>query len=496
MLFLYYIKMINSFVLRLIVCSLFFLLLLQSCDFSTHLELKEQSQEGRIHLTFTLRNEKATDKANFTKSENVLKSNPTINTDGLFFEDRVRELVVYIYDSQTGEMPELGFRAYGGLPINKAVSFVVDFPQGTYDFYFIANMPTTGENASSSLGSREVADNYLKQLRTLPPKLFTGPKGDAEGDELFPMARVYKNQVIKINPGSNIGTSERNPIPFRPINENGIAEDYVLLNRAIAKIDATINVSSSTTIQSVKLINGVKEYSLQTADEKSDALNEMNNVFKELTDRYLLYTPEIIQPAGLKWNEDLPGAHINYLEIRTKTGDTENTYNVPIASNYTIADGNYMEFVKGKKAIFDIRRNDYYSLKISLNEHLIDVHLEILPFEEVDITGEAYPSIVNVEKRMMILDENGVGTLHFSFVSHDVDASDYMKFVGVSEEPEGEFYGEDVVELIELTEGYFRLKLDFSEYLVPHPMFLHFKNTKMTSGLSDILIPIFVEEAM
>ena len=496
MLFLYYIKMIYSFVLRLIVCSLFFLLPLQSCDFSTHLEIKEQPQGSRIHLTLTLGNERATNKANFTKSENALKSNPTINTDGVFFEDRVRELVVYIYDSQTGEMPEFGFRAYGGLPINKAVSFVVDFPQGTYDFYFIANMPTAGENASSSLGSREAADNYLKQLRTLPPELFTGPKGDAEGYELFPMARVYRNQVIKLNTGSNIGTSERNPIPFRPINENGIAEDYVLLNRAIAKIDATINVSSSTTIQSVKLINGVNEYSLQTADEESVTLNKNNNVFRKLTDRYLLYTPEIIQPAGLKWNEALPGNHINYIEIHTKTGDAENTYKVPLASNYTTTDGNYMEFVKGDKAIFDIIRNDNYSLKISLNEHLIDVHLEILPFEEVDITGETYPSIVNVEKRTMFLDEDGIGTLHFSFVSHDVDASGYMEFVGVSEELEGELYGEDVVELIELTKGYFRLKLDCCEEGVPHPRVLHCKNTKMTSGLWEISIPIFVEEAM
>lgn len=349
-----------------------------SCDITaTHSEVIEdaQSTEGRVFLHISLGEDA---EAFQTKSGSTLKSGPSINTAGTYFEDRVRDLVIYIYDSETGENPSTGFRAFGGLPMNKPVSFVVDFPYGTYDFYFIANMPTTGENSSSSLTDRASANAYLQKLITLDKLLFTGPIKDGQDLPFFPMARVYKNQVIKRNTSNSAGSSENNPVYFRPINDEGVVEDHILLNRSVAKIETILKGAGAAKVKSIELVNGVNEYSLLArTNNEGKTINIENTGFKKRTDSHVLYTPEVIQTAPRSWTEDYTGNDINYIRLTMEDG---HQYKVPIASNYT--GGNYVDFIATSEAKFNVLRNNHYRFTLNIPERdkKIEVKATILPW--------------------------------------------------------------------------------------------------------------------
>lgn len=340
------------------------LLLIISCNQSEVLETSPTNSGNRVYLTLSLGNYN-------TPPPSTRNSSPSINTDGTLFEDRVRELVIYIFDSTTGE--GIDFRAYTGLPLKEPATFVVDFPEGTYDFYFIANMPTEGEDASSSIGNREAADEYLKKLRTLDESLFTGPINDGAGFSLFPMARVYRNQTIKKTSGS-AGSSENNPIYFRPTNEHGVAEDCILLTRAVAKIETILKGEGAEYVTSVQLVNGVNQYSLLKPDNQSTAKNENHNIFRktEKTGNHILYTPEVIQSTSPKWDDDYTGKDINYIILTLKSG---RTYKVPVASNYIT--GNYLDFVKSENATFNVLRNNHYQFTLNIPQDVKDIEVEI-----------------------------------------------------------------------------------------------------------------------
>lgn len=352
-----------------------FFALCTACDKDEATKSPQKTGE-RVYLTFSLGN------VNTTPSSTTRNSKPTINTDGTFFEDRVRDLVIYIYDSQTGINPDLGFRAYGGLPLNGSVSFVVDFPEGTYDFYFIANMPTKGENSSSSLTNRDEANAYLNKLIPLDKSLFTGPIKDGQDLPLFPMARVYKNQVIKKNSSNSTGSSAQNPIYFRPINEDGVAEEHILLNRSVGKIETILKGEGAKNVTSVKLINGVNEYSLTTrTDNSGKTPNTANNTLKPRTNSSVLYTPEVIQTATPKWIENYTGKDINYLLLTLKSGYT---YKVPVVSNYT--GGNYLEFAQTDAAKFNVLRNNHYRFTLNIQDNEIGVNVKVLPWTVAEST--------------------------------------------------------------------------------------------------------------
>lgn len=475
----------------LYVFFLLFLLSLQACDFAADTQ-DVIPHKSKIHLTILFGNGGNANYSGSTRSDSFLKNGSSINTDATFYEDRVRELMIYVFDSSTGELAPGGYKYIPDLQLNQSVSNIIELPEGTFDFYFIANMPAV------ALKNKMEAENYMKELRELPEPLFSGPKGDAVEQPLFPMSRVYRNQVLKIT--SSMGTSVRNPIYFRPINEKGLAEDYVFLNRVVAKIEVSITGFIETSdIHRIALVYGVLEYSLASLPDNKGKNDIPSPGFVKPSGypNYLFYVPEVVQtdPDGLIWNDARPfddGIPVILIEM-----DIGEDYFIPIASNYTKEKGNYLDFVSGKGTEmpeFNLLRNHHYFFTVNVLAPLqVEVNMEITPFFQVPIEAESYPGIVNVDKRTLIVDANKKGTIYFNFVSHEVDASDYMQFVGASETNDiSTLYPESVARVTPVAgkKGFFRLDLDFSNGA--KIFYLHFRNRKSTTDAA-ITLPIIVE---
>lgn len=396
------------------------LLLIMSCNKSEVLDTSSTDNGKRVYLTISLGNTNCPPPSTRNSTPSTRNSTPSINTDSTLFEDRVRELVIYIFDSNTGE--GIDFRAFK-IALNQSASFVVDFPEGTYDFYFIANMPTTGEDASSSLGNKKAAEDYLKKLRALNESLFTGPINDGAEFSLFPMARVYRKQIIKNNSSNSSGSSPHNPIYFRPINEDGVPEDYVLLTRAVAKIETILKGDGANHVASINLINGVNEYSLTTHTENiGKTENKENTIFKESTNSRIIYTPEVIQSTSPQWNDDYTGKDINYFIITFNSGKTRK---VPIASNYKKEnEPDYWKWISGEKAEFNVLRNNHYQFTLNIPEDTkeIEVEVKVLPwivvesgmdFGEADYTFELDKNVEEDDKKTILLHQQEQANVTF-----------------------------------------------------------------------------------
>ena len=312
----------------------------------------------------------------------------SINTDVTAYEDNVYSLAMLIFNSSDGSR-------VGSVHINNSLgsgastwAFTVELIAGRqYDFYFVANMPGMETSFSeTNITDRDDMDAYLAEAdRVLNYLLYNGAT-DIDG---FPMARVYKNQLV------SSGGTVYQPAPFKPkqldteeysvvANASGtgaVERDYVELIRVVAKLEVEL-AEGTTGIGEIYFRNANQNFRLiefNTEPASFFAPSEPSDQFdytklKSIDDnKYVYYMPEVINIDGTLWSEDASADNkpINYFTIVTTYGEV---YDVPIISNEATITTDYLAKAKGTFLDFvpeySIYRNHHYQYLIRINQDI------------------------------------------------------------------------------------------------------------------------------
>ncbi|MCD7711353.1 MAG: FimB/Mfa2 family fimbrial subunit [Firmicutes bacterium] len=180
-------------------------------------------------------------------SLSVRAASDSINEDDVLWEDRVDELRMLAFDSETGELV-FNQKLYFPDGFNDP-SRAILFPLGTYNFYFIAN-ETVYSNLVNALEDIQNESGFTSNttFRTLAYNPAFRPDGTTQ-EGRFVMSAVYKNIVVVA------GGTESNPALL------ALPTEKVELVRSLAKVEVIFRktVSGSTipenTITSVLLEN-------------------------------------------------------------------------------------------------------------------------------------------------------------------------------------------------------------------------------------------------
>lgn len=382
----------------------------------------QQESEGgadhKVHLSVNVR-------AAQPKSGLRAAEGPSINTDADHFEDYVYDLAMLVFNSDGGQR-------VGIVHLNNSLgsgesthAFEVELTANkTYDFYFVANMPGM-ETALNNITTARAMDNYLSvATRELSSTLYQG----ASAEEGFPMARIYKNQLVEA------GGTIYQPKPFYPkqygneeytvvANSGGAGDDtreYVELIRVVAKLEVNLVGTTDLGVDKIYFRNANRHFRLVEFDTHTPPAAYFNNNSTntelrrlESSNTYIYYMPEAMISSLAKWNPEGSSNQqpINYFTIVTLDG-TE--YDIPIISNETSINSDYLEKAKGTfpgyNPDYTIHRNHHYKYMVR-NLEQIEVIYEVEPWNLVErhtYLGYGY----NVH-----IDENGKVT-----VNNTVDA--------------------------------------------------------------------------
>lgn len=296
-------------------------------------------------------------------------SNISINQDYIDYEDRVHNLAMLVFDSNTGDLVCNHFES-AILQQEVSKTFKVEMIPGQRDLYFIANVSF---DELKTITHRQEAISYLTRLNKLPENLFIR----ASATEGFPMSAIYHNQRIEG------GGTENSPRPFRPNNQNAI-----LLQRVVAKIDVAIQGAAASYVKKIEYINGVDQYSMQTLTN-DDGKTRSTRLFNKVAENtYRLYIPEVIFDENTTLNT-ADTKNINSIKITFKNNKTRL---VPIVSNGENFQESYISFAKGEEQNnevtpdYNIYRNKNYQLDLNLTatEKELKVAIKVLPWTYQD----------------------------------------------------------------------------------------------------------------
>lgn len=330
------------------------LLLLASCGKSIYEEADQDDSKPAVYLSVT-----RAAHSNGTES---------INEDAIDFEDRVHDMMMLVFDSNTGAL--IGSYIDNNIPISEtSKTFVVKLTPGQRDFYFVANMPL---GDLTGITTRTEMDAYLKAFRDLDAALYLAASA-AKG---FPISRVYLNQTL------TEGGRMDNPTLFRPGGE-----DKVLLRRAVAQLQVDLEGSAVTFgVKNIYYKNAYRQFSLESINNTPLApafYAEANgNPMKRVGNSYFYYMPEALMNTTPAWGI---GDHkpINYFVIETTNGTR---YEVPIITyEGVIAGGNYLKFARGEESVkpdWQIYRNRRYVYTVK-NLQNIEIDYTIDPWAVV-----------------------------------------------------------------------------------------------------------------
>jgi len=183
----------------------------------------------------------------------------SINEDQAFWEDRVDELRMIVFNSSNGEMVINQKMAFPNGFANRSQGVRMDV--GTYDFYFIANESVyTGDFITAldaiSNKSEFASDQRFSNLRYNPDFIPDGTTGQGR----FIMSAIYNNISV------TSGGTESNPAPLI------IPTGKVELIRALAKVEVIFRKKTAggtippNTVTSVQVLNVASELSLPPYD--------------------------------------------------------------------------------------------------------------------------------------------------------------------------------------------------------------------------------------
>lgn len=323
---------------------------------------------------------------------------PSINTDAVLYEDKVYDLAMLVFNS--GENGSL----VGSLHLNTSLgsgistrAFQVELIAGKeYDFYFVANMPAMG-TALAAITTKAGIEGYLNDAaRQLSESLYQG----ASVTEGFPMARVYKNQLVEA------GGTVYQPKPFYPkqydseeytvvanaLGEGADIREYVELIRVVAKFELVLDETTETIVDKVSFRNANRNFRLVEFETQPTAYfnDETKTVLAGNQDadtdkfHYIFYMPEAMI-GTTSWDAvSSPGhAPINYFSIETLDG---REYDIPIITyDGTISKEDYLDFATGDdaKELYSIYRNRLYRYEVNI-EQKIEIFYDVDPWKVVE----------------------------------------------------------------------------------------------------------------
>ncbi|WP_352422113.1 fimbrial protein [Proteiniphilum sp.] len=393
------------------------ILVFAGCDKLIYDQQEPGGVDHTVHLSVNVRAAQA-------KSGLRAAEGPSINTDGTDHEDKVYDLAMLVFNSDGGQR-------VGIVHLNNSLgsgesthAFKVELTANkNYDFYFVANMPNMRVDLTeANIPNREAMDNYLRvATRELSSTLYQG----ASAMEGFPMARIYKNQLVEA--GGTIyqpkpfypkqGSSEEYSVVATSAGTGDVTRDYVELIRVVAKLEVNLDGTTDLGVDKIYFRNANHHFRLVEFDTPPAAYFNNNSTNTELrrlesSNTYIYYMPEAMissatwNPAGSSNQQP-----INYFTIVTLDG-TE--YDIPIISNETSITSGYLEKAKGTfpgyTPDYTIHRNHHYKYMVR-NLEQIEVIYEVEPWNLVErhtYLGYGY----NVH-----IDENGKVT-----VNNTVDA--------------------------------------------------------------------------
>ena len=337
-------------------------LTLFSCKSDNEL-IQGAEEEGIVYLLIS--------RDQFTPGTNQEGS---INSDLEHYDDRVNSLAVFIFDAQDSESKAVATLFDDEIPeTTQNLNYTFKLKEGVFDFYFIANL---SKKSINHLISKTEVEGFMRERRQLPEYLVSG----ANKLKGFPMARVYRNQLVEA------GGTVDNPIPFKPSGE-----DKVNLIRAVAKLEIELTGDVSQ-FELLKLRNGQTEYSLTSNSSLPLKETLHYHEFKKVSESkflFRLYLPELLlknnESKVWSWQSVDDQEYINYLTIRSR----DNRYEIPLVANGEQApQGKYLDFARGKiegaTPDYSLERNQYYKLEVKLPE-------TALPEEELTIRAKVMP---------------------------------------------------------------------------------------------------------
>jgi hypothetical protein len=275
-----------------------------------------------------------------TRATGGLDEDGTINTDGTYYEDRVHDLSMLVFDSSTGE--KVAEYDEADIAMTGSNTFVVKLTPGQRDFYFIANVPDMKTALQSITNEKDLQTTYMNKVRDLDPDLYQG----AALDKGFPMSRVYLNQTV------SEGGSIYQPVPFRPTYvDKGTThtDDKVKLIRVTAKLEVSFSLDDSEGnlgVKKVTLHNANAQYCL-TNPSTTPATSYSDGIVltKESSENtYYCYMPESVISSA-SWQTGGNNQPINYFTIETTAGQT---YDIPIITDDTDINTDYLKKATGQ----------------------------------------------------------------------------------------------------------------------------------------------------
>ncbi|MDR2955029.1 MAG: hypothetical protein LBV43_08105 [Prevotella sp.] len=242
-----------------------------------------------------------------------------INEDKVLWEDRVSEIRMIAFDSQTGEAV---YNSKLSFPNGfSSTSDAIRFKAGNYNFYFIANESAYSSGFLAALTSISAESDFSTDARfsNLQYNPNFVPKETGDG-ALFLMSAQYSD--IQVADG---GTKD-SPLPL------GLPNGRVELVRALAKIEVIFRkkVSGSSitpnSIASIQLGNVASLYSVPTQDDYyagTEAQSYMVipsgfNYANDSVGAVTFYIPELLRQDG---SAEFTGLHINDTVFAVKTDD-------------------------------------------------------------------------------------------------------------------------------------------------------------------------------
>ena len=305
-----------------------------------------------------------------------------VNEDMSTYEDRVTEIRLMAFDSNTGAAVYNAKLMFPNGDFNQLSNPVKLLP-GTYDFYFIANETIGGIDFVNALNGVDNVFKFKTDIRFW--NLNYNPDFKPTATSGFIMSARYKGIAI---PG---GYTATNPLHFLP---NGTG---VQLVRAFAKVELIVRNAlnednsvhlSNKRITSVQLINLPKKFSVPPID-----VPYVTN-FPNAED---LIDLTAVNPVTFDYNSEVVGTLVFYIPefLRGKNeSDSGNTSIVISGSGFptvtipldhqNFSDYNQTELRDLNVESFSLKsilRNTDYRVNATLKEHYLELEIEALAWE-------------------------------------------------------------------------------------------------------------------
>lgn len=342
---------------------------------------------------------------------------PSIQSDPKDYEDYVGELAVLIYKVGASDAQSKLVKSH----FTTEQSFLMELqPEegARYHFCFVANYPESWKNTLEGLKNYADLKTTLQHLESFQSRdtgtpLYNGAVMNGTEKSLFPMARIYENQIIPT------GGSVSVPKPFTPTtvvaeplkpvsnwpdgHETSTTQQTVNLVRSSAKVSINLTGDGVSKIKSIKICNVATQHSfMENSKSTTVALAEKPfNGSGSITGNSFqskIYIPERLLGEGsatLGWDSsnDIPIGTPSYIQIEMVSGvvhkipiiTNQITQNMTPGSEYSYLDVAYGN-VPSNHANYSIVRNHHYQYDLNVppdGKYLI-INFKVMPWRQVE----------------------------------------------------------------------------------------------------------------